>query len=89
MGFATSNGTIVGAILEGIEAKWRNCSVCTGNVHRTVDDVPTKVLEVQLDLGQVSGIWLPQLQEDAIEEARGYLHILPFLANLTMFNLKT
>ena len=82
MGFATSNGTNVGAVLESIEAKWRDCFVRPGNVHCSVDDVPTKVLEVQLDLGQVSVIWLPQLQEDAIEEARGHLRVLPFLANL-------
>ena len=82
MGLPNPNGTNVESILEGFEDKWRDCFVRPRNVHRAVDDVTTKVLEIQLDLGQVSGIWLPQLQEDAIEEARGYLHILPFLANL-------
>ena len=82
MGFATSNGTNVVTVLEGIEAKWCGCSVRPGNVHRTVDDVTAKVLEVQLDMGQVSCIWLPQLQENAIEVARGHLRVLPFLANL-------
>ena len=69
MGFATSNGTNVGTVLEGIEAKWRNCSVRPRNVHRTVDDVPAKLLEIQLDMGQVPCIWLPQLQADALTPA--------------------
>ena len=82
MGFTASNGADVGAFLEGIEVKWCGCSVRPGNVHRTVDDVTAKVLEIQLDMGQVPCIWLSQLQEDAIEEARGHLRVLPFLANL-------
>ena len=82
MGFANSNGAVVGAILEGVEAKWGSCIVRPRDVHRTVDDVTTKVLEVQPHLGQVSGFWFPQLKEDAIEEARGYLRVLSFASHL-------
>lgn len=82
MGLPDSNGADVGAILEGVEAKWCMCSFRPGNVHRPIDDVSTKELALQLDLGQVQGFWFFEFKKDAIETARGHLRVLPFLANL-------
>ena len=80
MGLPAANGAVVGAILEGVEAKWRSGSVRPRHVHCPIDDVTTKVLEVQPHMGQVSGFGFPQLKEDAIEKARGHLRVLPIVA---------
>ncbi len=82
MGLSNTDGADVGAVLEGVEAKWGMCSFLSGHVHCAIDDVPTEELEVQPHLGQVQGIWILEFKKNAIEEARGHLRVLPLIANL-------
>ena len=60
MGLLDSYGTVVGALVEGLQAKCGNSSFRTGYVHSKIDDVKTRSVEVQSDMGQEKNVRIPE-----------------------------